>query len=166
MSQWVANQILSYSGLLNVVNVIASGPYYDCNGIGNTTNAAYIATQTPAAVIQQCSANSSFAVLDAILGIGQSVSQSYGNISTAAYEAGTSISESGTIYTGSDTSGATANFIAANRDQNMYGIYKKLLYDYQSKGLGTTAPPNIFSSIGLPSKYGSWGVLDYSDQVY
>lgn len=24
----------------------------------------------------------------------------------------------------------------------------------------------LFSSIGLPSKYGSWGVLDYSDQVY
>jgi hypothetical protein len=92
VSQWVADQILSYSGLLNVVNVVASAPYYDCNGIGNTTNTAYIATQTPATVIQQCSANSSFSVLDAILGVGQNVSLSYGNISTAAYEAGTSIS--------------------------------------------------------------------------
>jgi hypothetical protein len=149
-----------------VISVVATAPYYDCNGIGNTTNAAYIATQTPAAVIQKCSDNSSFSVLDAILGVGQTVSQSYSNISTAAYEAGTSISESGTIYSGSANAAATTNFIAANQDPNMYGIYKKLLYDYTSKGLGTTAPLNIFSAIGLPSKYGSWGVLDYSDQVY
>jgi hypothetical protein len=28
-----------------------------------------------------------------------------------------------------------------------------------------TAPLMLFSSIGLPSKYGSWGVLDYLDQI-
>jgi len=114
VSQWVADQILTYPGLLSVANVVASAPYYDCNSIGNTTNTAYLATQTPTAVIQQCSLNSSFAVLDAILNIGSSVSQSYGNISIASYESGTSISESDTIYTGSNNPAATVNFIAAN----------------------------------------------------
>ena len=56
-------------------------------------------------------------------------------------------------------------FIAANRDAGMYSIYKNLLYSYKQNNLATTAPLNIFSSVGLPSKYGSWGVLDYMDQV-
>lgn len=166
VSQWVADQILTYPGLLKVVNVVASAPYYDCNNIGNTSNTAYIATQTPAAVIQQCSSDSSFAVLDGYLNIGKAVSQTYSNIPIATYESGTSISESSTIYSGSGNSAATANFIAANRDPNMYTIYKRLLNDYKSKGLATNAPLMIFSAIGLPSLYGSWGLLDYSDQIY
>jgi hypothetical protein len=94
------------------------------------------------------------------------VSQAYPNLSISAYEAGTAISETNTIYSGSDTPQATVNFIAANRNQSMYGIYKSLLYDYKAQGLATKAPLMIFSGIGLPSKYGSWGLLDYSDQVY
>ena len=47
----------------------------------------------------------------------------------------------------------------------MYDVYKQLLYAYKSKGFGQTAPLNLFSSIGSPSKYGSWGLLDYLDQV-
>jgi hypothetical protein len=48
----------------------------------------------------------------------------------------------------------------------MYDIYKSLLYRYKNVGkLGVDTPMMIFSSIGLPSKYGSWGVLDYMDQV-
>jgi len=166
VSQWVADQILTYPGLLSVANVVASAPYYDCNNIGNSTNTAYLATQTPAAVIQQCSANSSFAVLNAVLAIGSNVSHTYNNISMATYEAGTSISETDTIYTGSENPAATTNFIAANESPSMYGIYKKLLYDYKANGLDINAPLMIFSGIGLPSKYGSWGLLDYSDQIY
>lgn len=83
----------------------------------------------------------------------------------AAYESGTSISEQQTIYNGNETPGATTNFIATNRDSGMYNVYKALLNTYKQNNLATTAPMNIFSSIGLPSKYGSWGVLDYLDQV-
>jgi hypothetical protein len=47
----------------------------------------------------------------------------------------------------------------------MYSIYKQLLYSYKNNGFISGAPLNLFSSIGLPSKYGSWGLLDYLDQV-
>ena len=47
----------------------------------------------------------------------------------------------------------------------MYDVYKKLLYEYKTSNFTLDAPMMLFSSIGLPSKYGSWGVLDYLDQV-
>lgn len=73
VSQYVADQILTYSSVINgttvylknVANVIAGAPYYDCNSIGNTANTAKIASQTPAEVINIC--NTSFSKLPPIL---------------------------------------------------------------------------------------------------
>lgn len=47
----------------------------------------------------------------------------------------------------------------------MYEIYKNLLYTYKQYNYSVSAPLMLFLSIGLPSKYGSWGVLDYLDQI-
>jgi hypothetical protein len=172
VSQWVANQILTYSTLVNNVQtslssfpnlVVAAAPYYDCNGIGSTVNTAIVATETAAQVIQTCSTQ--FSSLTSILQIESAVSSTYANLPMATYEAGTSISEQATIFTGNENPGATQTFIAANRDPGMYSVYKTMLKTYQQNGLMTTAPLMLFSSVGLPSKYGSWGVLDYMDQV-
>lgn len=172
VSKWVADQILTFSTTINGTTVtlsslpnlvIAAAPYYDCNNIGSAANTAIVATQTVAQLLQTCiNQNTS---LIGILQIETNVSVSYGNIPMAAYESGTSISEQQPIYTGGETPAATTVFIAANRDPGMYSIYKNLLYTYKQNNLATTAPLNIFSSVGLPSKYGSWGVLDYMDQV-
>jgi hypothetical protein len=48
----------------------------------------------------------------------------------------------------------------------MQSIYRSVLAKMESFGLMKNAPTMLFSSIGLPSKYGSWGLLDYSDQIY
>ncbi len=172
VSQWVANQILTFTTTINGSSVtlsnypnlvLAAAPYYDCNNIGNNVNTAVVATQTPAQVIQTC--NTSFASLDTILQVGVSVSAAYGNLPMATYEAGTSISEYATIFSGGETAAATTTFIAANRDPGMYDVYKTLLSSYKQNNLTATAPLMLFSSIGLPSKYGSWGLLDYLDQI-
>lgn len=165
VSKWVADQILTYPGLSSVVSLVAGGPYYDCNNIGNYANVATVATQTPADVIARCMDQTNFDTLTAILAIENQVSSAYNNLPMATYEAGTSISEQNTIYTGGDTPAATVNFIAANRDPGMYDVYKKLLYTYKTNNFTKNAPTMLFSSIGLPSKYGSWGLLDYLDQV-
>jgi hypothetical protein len=59
----------------------------------------------------------------------------------------------------------TQLFISANRDKRMQGIYTSILNKMKTFGLIDKAPTMLFSSIGLPSKYGSWSVLDYLDQV-
>jgi hypothetical protein len=172
VNRWVADQIMTYSTTINGTTVslssypntiIAAGPYYDCNSIGDTASTAQVATQTVSQVIQRC--NTSFASLVTYLQLGSTVSANYSNIPMAAYEAGTSISEYATIFSGGETPAATTTFIAANRDPGMYDIYKTLLNTYKTNNLGVTAPLMLFSSIGLPSKYGSWGLLDYLDQI-
>jgi hypothetical protein len=162
VSQWVADQIFNGTGLVGLADIVAAGPYFDCDNIGNVTNTAYYATQTPGAVIDKC--KSSLGTLDAMFSIESTIATTY-NVKKATYESGTSISETNTIYNGGENPAATANFIAANRDANMYDVYKNLLNKYKSSGLGTEAPLMLFSSVGLPSKYGSWGLLDYMDQV-
>lgn len=162
VSKWVADQILSGTGLQGVAQIVASAPYYDCNSIGNSTNTAYYAGLAASDVLSAC--NSSFTSLDPTLSIENVVATTY-NLAMAAYESGTAISESDTIYSGNTNAAATANFIAANQSPGMYDVYKALLYRYKSNNYTINAPLNIFSSIGLPSKYGSWGVLDYLDQV-
>jgi hypothetical protein len=172
VSQWVANQILTYSVTTNGTTVtlstypnlvLAAAPYYDCNSIGNNVNTAVVATQTVGQVIQTC--NNSFASLTSMLQVGVSVSASYNNLPMATYESGTSISEYATIFSGGETPAATTTFIAANRDPGMYDVYKTMLNTYKQNNLTATAPLMLFSSIGLPSKYGSWGLLDYLDQI-
>ena len=115
--------------LSTIANILASGPYYDCGNIGNNTGTANVAAQNVSFVLQTC--NSQFGSLASILQTAVNISKSYGNIPLGTYEAGTSISEQQTIYTGAETPNATANFIAANRDPGMYDIYKTLLNTYQ-----------------------------------
>lgn len=72
-----------------VAHIIAGGPYYDCNEIGNSINTAYYAGLTPSDVIARC--NSSFSSIDPVLAIQNTVASTY-NLSVSAYECGTSIS--------------------------------------------------------------------------
>lgn len=67
VSRWVADQIFTGTGLAGVVDIVAGGPYYDCDNIGNNTNTAIYATLTPDDVIERC--NTSFASLQSILSI-------------------------------------------------------------------------------------------------
>lgn len=99
MSKWVADQILTTTLFVNnknislakVVNVIASAPYYDCNNIGSSLNTALVAAASNSSyVLSTC--NTQFNSIFPTLQIQNDVSLAYGNISMAAYEAGTSIS--------------------------------------------------------------------------
>jgi hypothetical protein len=52
----------------------------------------------------------------------------------------------------------TELFIAANRDPRMGDLYKRHLQIWEEEGGGIYA---LFSSMGEPSKWGSWGLLEY-----
>jgi len=78
----VADQILTGTGLQGVAHIIAGGPYYDCNSIGNLTNTAYFAALTANDVLSRC--NNSFSSLDQILGVENTVASTY-NLFIAAY---------------------------------------------------------------------------------
>ena len=44
-------------------------------------------------------------------------------------------------------------------------IYGGILSKMRSFGLLKNAPTMLFNSVGNPTRYGSWGLLDYADQV-
>jgi len=51
--------------------------------------------------------------------------------------------------------------IAANRDPRMYNRYLEYVAMLATNGVALF---NNFTYTGLPSKYGSWGTLEYMDQ--
>lgn len=75
-----------------------------------------------------------------------------------AYEGGSSITGSG----GLENNEKITNFyIALNRRPEMYDIYMELLTTWKENG-GTLF--NHLGDIGIPSKWGSWGLLEYVTQ--
>jgi hypothetical protein len=67
VSVWTAQQIFNNNpGLTGVVSIIAIGPYYDCDSIGNSSNSGKFASiGTVDAIIDQC--NNSLSTLDKML---------------------------------------------------------------------------------------------------
>ena len=57
--------------------------------------------------------------------------------------------------------GITEKLIAANRHPRMQQLYERYFHHWFEMGGGVFAN---FSFIGNPSKWGSWGVLEYQDQ--
>lgn len=75
-----------------------------------------------------------------------------------AYEGGQHITGS---QGGENNERLTNFFIELNRRPEMYGMYTQLLNDWKAAG-GTLFMH--FSDIGQPSKWGSWGALEYAQQ--
>lgn len=75
VSKWVADQILTYSTMVNssvvslasMAGLVAAAPYYDCNSIGNSSNVGMVAAGTTDTVFQMCTNN--FPSLTSILQI-------------------------------------------------------------------------------------------------
>lgn len=75
-----------------------------------------------------------------------------------AYEGGQHLAGFG----GAENNAAlTALLIAANRHERMGSLYRKHLAHWFAEGGGLYA---VFSNVAGPSKWGSWGVLEYQDQ--
>jgi hypothetical protein len=87
----------------------------------------------------------------------QQVAEKHG-LSLVAYEAGQHLS--GVLGVENDQA-ITNFFIAANRRPEMYKLYQDFLQMWKQAG-GTTFMH--FVDIGQPSKWGSWGALEYPNQ--
>jgi hypothetical protein len=56
-------------------------------------------------------------------------------------------------------------YIALQRDPRFEAVYSQYLKMFDSLGLLSSATPYMhYSSAGLPSKYGSWGLIEYTGQ--
>jgi hypothetical protein len=114
------------------------------------------------AMLAQCNAsvNTTKANLQAI-----KAAVSRWGLPLTTYEAGPSIVEAKVLFGGGPTPGAADKYIALQRDARFEGIYSTYLAMYDSLGLVNASTPFMhFSSAGTPSRYGSWGLVEYTGQ--
>ncbi len=80
------------------------------------------------------------------------------NLELITYESGQHLAA---VWEAVDNPAFVDKLIAANRHPRMYDLYADYLRQWQRLGAGTMT---LYSSMVTPSKWGSWGLLEYHNQ--
>jgi hypothetical protein len=160
VNPWITQQIMTYANATGVVDAVGVAAYIDCGGLGSSSKAATTALSNVDNIIQAC--YNALPTLQQQISAQVNVTQTY-NKAVVTYEAGMGLVEDMAIITGQETPGLTALFVAANRDARMRDLYNQHLNMFRNNRLNSYTI-NHFSSCGLPSKDGSWGLLEYTGQ--
>jgi len=151
---WVTGQLLEWNNAAAQTDALATAPYFGGYlGVGSTPNQTL--QMTPDEVIDACLADianqrqQSIEQFNAV--------QSYG-LDLIAYESGQHMVGVGSWI---DNMELTALFHAANRHPRMYDAYADDISGWETIGGGLMT---AFNSCQTPSRYGSWGLLEYQGQ--
>ncbi len=178
VSTWTAKQVLSYAWASNPlphkeygIDAIAIGPYFG-GYIGRSKHEAEVQSWTKEAdgglnklfdeltkggvLTNGPESGALQQAYDSIKKYVQLANQE--NLELLAYEGGQHLVGVGRVVNNQDI---TNLFIDANRDPRMGEIYYQYLTKWYELGGGLFMN---FSSIGKPSKWGSWGALEYIEQ--
>jgi len=178
VNSWITEQLLRNVSLLAGVDAIGVTAYIDCGGMGSDSSAPRTAQQSLDWVFAQCRAalptiNASWAGQSAAIAAALAAARAAGlaeprrDIPLAVYEGGPGLVEQSVIERGGPgTPGLQALFTAAARDARMERLYRDYLDSFRALGLasgrGSRPPFMHFSSGGAISKYGSWGLIEYT----
>jgi hypothetical protein len=151
---WTGTTVLDFEGAAKHADAIAIAPYFG-NKYGSPKTAAEVAKLTPDALV---------AALKGDLAESLKAVRTYAaeakkhGVALVAYEAGQHLAGHG----GAENDEAlTKLFIAANRHPGMEGLYRDYFRGWRDAGGGLCC---VFSSTTRPSKWGSWGALEYAGQ--
>ena len=152
----VSTRILSYDSAYKAHSsvMLAVTGYFDCGNLNPTV----VANSNLSYIFAGC--NASLPGAQDVLGKHSAIAKSF-NVSLGMYESGSSVMEPAAIYTGYETPGATDKFIAANRDPQMYTVYKNYYGMFNRFNLAENCH---YGYVGIPTKYGSWSLLEYQTQ--
>ena len=152
----VSTRILSYDSAYKSHSsvMLAVTGYFDCGNLNPTV----VANSNLSYIFAGC--NSSLAGAQDVLARHSAIAKNF-NVSLGMYESGSSVMEPAAIYTGYETPGATDKFIAANRDPQMYNVYKNYYGMFNRFNLAENCH---YGYVGIPTKYGSWSLLEYQTQ--
>jgi hypothetical protein len=163
VSASATREILSWGNASQHATYVGVAPYFDCDNIGGQSKAGYTAILSVDALLDEC--NASWAYLTGYLGAAKAAAAEHG-LPLITYEAGPSLVETAVIqYGAGGTAGLADLFIAANRHPRMQGLYRAYMQVLGEMGVFDGARPLMsFASCGTPSKYGSWGSIEYTGQ--
>jgi hypothetical protein len=160
VSTYISEKILKYNNAYLHADALGVTGYFSCD----LTNHA-MAARVPIMSFDQMFAKCDASLPNEINYIKKqlAIAAKY-NISIAYYEGGPSILEDQAIYDGSETAGATEKYLAMHRHPKMKTTYLNFLNAIKNiSGFGKY-PYMQFGFVGLPTKYGSWGIVEYIQQ--
>ncbi|CAG2220349.1 unnamed protein product [Mytilus edulis] len=145
---------------------IAITGYFDCNNLAGK-HAAEMLNMSNIQMETYC--NNQMSQSESSFQYFMDLAKKHG-LKLLMYEGGPSIMEGSAIGHGISHDDVTNKAIAFNRDQHIKSVvdnlleawYKIVVHDPQNSSPGGLF--NYFSSTGTPSKYGSWGMLEYTGQ--
>lgn len=165
-SPWATSKMLSWNNAYQSATYLGVAPYFDCGGLGSPSKAAKTALMTVSEVISACNSSIRTDVVSMVRAI-KSTAASYG-LDMITYESGQALVENAVMeYGNSETSGLTNLLISVNRNDQMKTLYELYISVLNNEGVmgGSRNTPLIhFSSCGTPTKYGSWGAIEYTGQ--
>lgn len=152
---WVTGQLLDWNNAAAHTDALAVAPYFG-GSLGSGNNPNQTLQMTPDEIIDACMTSIADRRLQTVAQF-DTVEQ-YTDIDLIAYESGQHL-----VGVGSWTNDAqlTALFHAANRNPRMYDAYMDDISGWGSVGGGLMV---AFASCYTPSRYGSWGLLEYQGQ--
>jgi hypothetical protein len=151
---WVSEQILSYNQAYRYTDALAVAPYFG-QSLGSPENADYIASTSVDYIFDACAQEISES--EPTIAEQADLAESFG-VKLIAYEGGQHL----VGYNGGENNEQLTDlFIQANQDKEMEKLYRRHLKTWYQNGGGIYA---MFSSVGLYSKWGSWGLLEHHFQ--
>ncbi len=151
-----SQQILDYNNTYQSTDAFAIAPYFG-GGLGDPATADSIAAMSIDSILYWCEDELSYTMQ----GCRQQaeIAKARG-VSLIAYEGGQHL----VGHSGAENNTALeAKLIAVNRDSRMQAIYAEYYERWKIAGGELFA---TFSSMGSPSKWGSWGLLEHYEQDY
>ena len=155
VNPWVSEQVLGWRDAYKNVDALAIAPYFG-NQFGDPQTQDEVANWSVDELFNKLRAEVRGQNKQAMEELAP-VAKKYG-VKLIAYEGGQHLVGHG----GAENNQKLQDlFIAANRDPRMAELYQEHLQNWFAAGGDLYA---VFSSVGQPSKWGSWGLLEYQDQ--
>jgi len=151
-----AEQIMNYDSAYFYADAFAIAPYFG-NYLGDPSIQNTVAQLSSDEILDLC-LDDIATVMEAVDRQAKSVNAK--GLSLIAYEAGQHL----VGYLGAENNQALTNaLIAANRHPRMHEVYMEYLNRWKHAGGEMMA---LFSSMGHPSKWGSWGIVERQNEVH
>ncbi|MEZ4888537.1 MAG: hypothetical protein R3E32_27685 [Chitinophagales bacterium] len=153
---WGSAQILDYNNAYLKTDALAIAPYFSGN-LGSPDTQNEVAAMSIDEILDRCEHDISV-MMEGVR--KQGINAADHNVSMIAYEGGPHL----VGYYGAENNQTLTNlFIEANRHPRMKDLYLDYLERWKLAGGELFA---VFSSMGSPSKWGSWGILENYGQEY
>lgn len=152
---WTSEQVLTWKDAWKQADALAVAPYFG-NAFGDQKNQDRVLKMSVKELLAELKKEIDTTNKDMIA--KQSAMARKVNLQLIAYEGGQHLAGFG----GAENNDALTNlFIAANRHPGMFDLYRAHLSNWFQAGGGLFV---VFSNVSKPSKWGSWGVLEFQDQ--